>query len=306
MSTLDMSSSLLTSSTNPYIGNSVSSINAGLSTSTFTDQSISTNPVERYTTDYYAGNQVCLFMGNLWLTDITSIQFQSQQQKTPFWGYKSQKFDKLARGTQIIQGVLSMNYIHTNYLNMAVTAYLKTTINLNAIPAGSQVKQSDIQNFASNLIANNGTIDPTTLQYTTSGNLANSLSNSNSPLNSLSFDEVISQFEAYFWGANPSAGGKQEVIAADNLPPFDITITYGGYPKDRVGTQGSNDEFQSSHTTKVLSYVSITGHSQQLGITGEPIQDIFTFIARSEDTPITNVPVQLVTPAASNTGNVNQ
>lgn len=239
----------------------------------------------KYRTDYYSGSQVAIFMGNIWLSDISMIEFNLMQKKMPFYGYKSQMYDQMAKGTQLIEGVFSVAYSHTNWLNMAMSKYLEFTN-----PAGSQqsISESDVQQFLKNL--NAGNVDLQTLNYTTpviglqtpgDGTFANQ-----------SFDQKTEQLINFFWGNTSTAGNTYKVISPDNLPPFDITITFGNYPKDRPSAQ---DEFLSSHTVKVLSNIEITGYSMQVAITGEPIQEVYTFFARSMDTPLTRTPKTLTT-----------
>lgn len=277
--------------------------------SVFINQSLNpNNPVQHFTTDYYSGNQVCIFLGNTWLSDVTSLQFQYAQNKTPFWGYKSQKYDLVAKGTQLVQGVFSVNYIDASYLNMVV-AKLKSMDNT-GVSNNANVSSSDITNL-SNLLTTTNTIDPITLSYNSDGftsqvkqlidpgpltgpvQPATTLQNNN--LLNLPFNQKADILQQYFWGQNTNSPNAP--LSVDELPPFNITITYGGYPNTGFGP----DEFQSSHTVKVIESVDIINHQQMLAITGEPIQEIYTFIARSVSSPITRSTQQLATPAG--TGN---
>jgi hypothetical protein len=240
------------------------------------------NGIERYSTDYYAGCQVAIFLGDLWLSDITSIQYQATQNKKPFWGYKSKKFDLVAQGTQLVEGVFSINYTHTNYMNMAISEWKKrTTPNSNGT---NNVSEADIQSFLADL---RNSTDPNKIL-----NLQNSIGstvagkeNSFAQYPTTSKQAIL---ESYFWGAsnNPDT---QSVLAPDDLPPFDIAITFGNYPNDRLNPQNT-DEFISAHTVRTVTGIHLTSSSMQMAITGEPQQEIFTFIARSIDTPLTRIP----------------
>ena len=247
----------------------------------------STISTERYQTNYYSGSQVAIFMGNVWLSDISMIEFNLMQKKMPFYGYKSQLFDTMAKGTQLIEGVFSVAYTHTNWLNMAMSKYLEFTSNagLNA-----QVTQNDIELFLKQLKSGDvDQIDFSTLSYKT-GSLIPIQKPEDSKFANSNFDTKTNELINFFWGNTSTNGSVNKVISPDNLPSFDITITFGNYPKDRPAAQ---DEFLSSHTVKVLSNIEITGYSMQLAITGEPIQEVYTFFARSMDTPLTRSPKTL-------------
>ncbi|MFA5746170.1 MAG: hypothetical protein WC932_04935 [archaeon] len=254
----------------------------------YTDMSAQTGSEEKYVTDYYAGSQVAIFMGDLWLSDITMIQYQATQNKRPFWGYKSKKFDVMAQGTQLIQGVFSMNYTHTNFLNMAVAEWRKRTV----VPdKNTEISEDEIQRFLTDIKA---TSDPYLLKdlaYSPSG----VMNNQNNQFNNLDKSAKQALLEQFFWGADDVRLTSTAVIQPDDLPPFDITITFGNYPSSR-DNPNSMDEFTSAHTVKALTGVHITDSSMQIGISGEPIQEIFTFVARALDTPLTRVPKQFIVP----------
>lgn len=260
--TLSQSNSLPFNSES-YITQGFVSPNGG--PSTFINQSLDPQDPQHFTTDYYAGNQVCIFLGGLWISDVTSIQFQLNQGKTPFWGYKSQLYDTVAKGTKLVQGVFSVNFIDAHYINMAVAHYKDKKDASSTHP--SSVRPIDVTNITSQVQANPATIDP----YV---------------------EDILTQ---YWW--NQAQNSKNaNALSPDNLPRFDITLTYGGYPARQFGAQ---DEFISSHTVKVIEGVEILNHQQMLAITGEPVQEIYTFLARDISSPITRPVAQLVTPAGT-------
>lgn len=251
-----------------------------------TDQSANPNSItEKYETNYYSGSQVAIWMGNIWLDDISMIEFTLNQKKMPFYGYKSQLYDQVAMGTQIIEGVFTVAYTHTNWLNMARSKYEEFT-NPQSNKDQSGLNENDINTLINQSKA--GNIDFQTLKPTTPlVGIGTPESNSLTKLRESSFDNTTQELINFFWGNTSTAGNSYKVKSPDNLAAFDITITFGNYPKDRPS---ANDEFLSSHTIKVLSNVEITGYSMQVAITGEPIQEAYTFIARSMDTPLTRKP----------------
>lgn len=266
-----------------------------------TDQSIQNNTLGLYETDYYAGNQIMIFLGDLWLEDVTMIQFQLHQNKRPFYGYKSQQWNTVATGTQLVEGVFSINYTHTNYLNMAIAYYLSK----NGPSAGAQVNSStgnisvtDVQNYIQQLRNN-----PTMIQNLSPSPSGNPVIGSTATdFANLNFTDKANMLESYLWGASDSKSPMaDQVISPDNLPGFDIVISFGNYPQDRPG--GAPDEVTSSHTTSIINDVRITGRSIQSYVTGEPQQEVYTFIARGVDHPLTKNALKLTKPGAvSNAG----
>lgn len=259
-------------------------IAAGRQSMSLTDQSIINDGVERYVTDYYSGNQVMVFLSDLWIDDLTMIQFQAHQNKRPFYGYKSQRWDTVAAGTQIVEGVFALNYTHTNYLNMAVAYALKKNGD-NVQSSQGRVNDADVAAFIQDI--RNNPLMLQNLSYDQSGNPVKF----QAPLNLLSFDDKANLLEDALWGAPKSqALHENDVISPDNLPGFDIVISFGNYPQDRPA--GGKDEVISSHTTKIINDVRILSHSIQASVTGEPIQEVYTFIARGIDFPLTRSPLR--------------
>ena len=91
--------------------------------------------------------------------------------------------------------------------------------------------------------------------------------------------------EEYYWGrVDESEGniGEENITSADNLPVFDIVLTYGNY---NLGPR--NRDSISRHTLKVLKDVELIGQSQMINVNGQPIQEVYNFICRRIDVPIT-------------------
>ncbi len=262
---------------------------AGARSQGTSDRSVSNSPLERYTTDYYAGNQVSIFLGDIWIDELTMVQYQAQQNKRPFYGYKSQRYDTVAVGTQILEGMFSLNYTHTNYLNMMINAYL-TKVNPNT---AMKVNESEIQDFLTQVRNNPAILENLSIPSNALTSDAINFMIKNR-FAGLPFEDKATLLEEYFWRHpdDSASQGQGDVISADNLPGFDIVIAFGNYPPDRIG--GGVDEFASSHTFKIVKDVRIISSSIQAGVTGDPVQEVYTFLARGVDTPLTRRPANLV------------
>lgn len=72
---------------------------------------------------YYSGNQASLFIGDVWVDDITSIDYTLQHTRMPQYGYGSQHFDFVPKGSIIITGSFTINFREPNYLWLVLERY---------------------------------------------------------------------------------------------------------------------------------------------------------------------------------------
>ncbi len=75
-----------------------------------------------YSLDYFSGAQAHIYIGGILLDEVTSLQWSVQQSKVPVYGYASQFFNEMAKGSIIVQGQLSINFIEPNYLYSVLDA----------------------------------------------------------------------------------------------------------------------------------------------------------------------------------------
>lgn len=71
-----------------------------------------------YPYDYFSGTDAKVFFGDVWVDDIVTIQYTVNQNKVPIYGYASQLYDAVARGTVIVQGTLTVAFKEMGYLNL--------------------------------------------------------------------------------------------------------------------------------------------------------------------------------------------
>lgn len=230
--------------------------------------------------DFYSGSQITVWFGNIFMDDINSIQWARTQNKRPIYGYASQKFDAVAKGTVLTQGNFTINFRQVGYL----TAVMEEIKNIyKDITGGKTAEEKAKFNLESwpqvrKLIGHhlkNGTFGPTTSQA------MKDLGDSQD------FLELAKIYEDTIWGDVTAIDeyGKQREIAADvsqsEIIPngFNILITYGN-------TSGSENQTLNSRlqsTTKALNGVHLIGESQAIQVGGQPVQEQYNFIARSTD-----------------------
>lgn len=163
---------------------------------------------------YYSTVDAELFFGNIYIDEVTEIQWTLNQNTLPLFGYNSYCFDDIALGTRLIQGQFAINYTKANYLGL-----LQESSGFNEIARRQYGKD---------------------------------------------FAET-SYYSDYRKRLNLPKWDKG----------FDIVIGYG-YHQTEIG------KVKESETSSfaVLDCCQITGCSQGISYEGQPVQEIYTFIAR--------------------------
>lgn len=118
------------------------------------------------------------------------------------------------------------------------------------------------------------------------------------------FEPQASRYEAEVWGRTSSADDNHRrrtffyygMTGASYLKKngFDIYITYGPYPEKTIRMNGNKDDgmmaskLYAKHTNfnttvKAIRNIQITGVDQVLDASGNPIEEVYTFIAQDLD-----------------------
>lgn len=217
--------------------------------------------------DFYSGSQITVWFGNIMIDDIVSIQWQRQQNKKPIYGYASQQFDSVAKGTVIIQGSFTVNFRQSGYMSLIMGK-------IEEIYNGTSNKESwpEIQKVIGYHLRA-GTFGPQTAQEIIDLG------------NSEDFLQRAKQYEDIIWGNGgaedtPALSLAPDVKQSASIPDgFNILVTYGN-------TSGSNartlsDAMQS--TTKSIVGVHLVGESQVIQVGGQAVMEQYDFIARGTD-----------------------
>lgn len=229
--------------------------------------------------DFYSGSQITIWFGNVMLDDITSIQWYRTQNKLPLYGYASQMFDSVANGIVSIQGNFTINFRQTGYIS-AVVNEIQSLYQafVPGSPSSKNPFEADTWPVVSQLIGlhlRNGTFGPQTAAD------IKELGNS---------DDFFAQaklYEQIIWGDSEMANASRELynqspdITQSTLLPdgFNILITYGNPAQTDVSTVAQS----LKSTTKALNGVHLIGSAQMIQVGGQPIQEQYSFIARSTD-----------------------
>ena len=231
--------------------------------------------------DFYSGSQITVWFGDIMIDDISSIQWSRSQGKRPIYGYASQQFDAVAKGTVLVQGNFMVNFRQRGYLP-AILFEIKDLYDV-FHPKSSEEKspfnssQWPVTRDLISLHLKNGTFGPTTA----------------SEIKALGeredFFEAAKLYEKLIWGEEEFSlvgddyqptKSAADVYQSDIVPDgFTILVTYGN--SAWVEARTLNDQLQS--TTKTLNGVHIIGESQVIQVGGQPILEQYEFIARGSD-----------------------
>lgn len=216
-----------------------------------------------YSANYYSGSDIRIYFGDIWVDEVTNIEFTLQEQVAPIFGYASFTWDRVARGSRYVSGSFSINFKET--------AYLQTIMNS---------LRSDLDN------------DSTTGYFSKSEWDKNMTIEALVAQNKQDFHEIADSLEESFWGEGDQTARVQnqedttyfypslyseEISGLDQFKlakdGFNIVIAYGNQNM-------SGREVDSYETVQVIMGIQITGVSQQIGQNGQPIQEVYSFIAK--------------------------
>lgn len=72
---------------------------------------------------YYTSSQARVYIGNLFIDEMQSIQFAGQANVVPVYGYASRIADAFADGKSLVQGQLVLNYVNPAYMFTVLDEY---------------------------------------------------------------------------------------------------------------------------------------------------------------------------------------
>jgi len=70
---------------------------------------------------YFTITGARIYIGDLFIDELNSIQFALQDNAVPIYGYASRYYDALAQGRSLVQGQLALNFVSEGYLYTVLT-----------------------------------------------------------------------------------------------------------------------------------------------------------------------------------------
>lgn len=80
---------------------------------TFTRQQIE---YQQFPEEFFSGADVVIYFGDVWLADITGLQFELAEHVRPVYGYASYTWDVVKRGVRLINGQFRIAFTEAGYL----------------------------------------------------------------------------------------------------------------------------------------------------------------------------------------------
>lgn len=192
------------------------------------------------TIEHYSGSQVTVFVDDIWIDDAASFDISIQTQKSPYYGYGSQHFDLVAKGKVLVQGTLTINYKDPNYLWVILAHRDAKEKSLKR--AEEQKKRDELNRpLASDLL-----VERMQLVESEEG-----------------FQNIADLYLEKYW----NAPAKDPLIPEEpmNHRRFDLHFLYKG---------------DSPGVIERVEGVELMGKAKTVVSSGEPVQEVYHFIAR--------------------------
>lgn len=66
--------------------------------------------------EYFSGANARVYFGDIWVDELDSLAFEVNETVLPIYGFNSYVYDKIARGTRIVNGQFTLNLTEIGYL----------------------------------------------------------------------------------------------------------------------------------------------------------------------------------------------
>jgi hypothetical protein len=239
--------------------------------------------IKSYDQEYFSGAQVALFIGDIWVDEVSMFQMEVMQNKTPIYGYASELWDAISRGPKIVRGSFMINFKEAGYLFAVLNHYRKMgnkgsifTSNKTQSNPHSEDYKGAVRANIEEMMDNKGTSGQYDRVLRDMAGFASTKQGNTKGLDSA--EGLFEAFEDAIWGGQEKIdsfnfkNGVQSRSSTDyRLNGFDIYIQFGDY------ANGNNP----NHTVIKLENVHLTGQSIAVALDGNPIQEAYTFLARN-------------------------
>lgn len=225
---------------------------------------------KRFNEEYFSGQDARIYFGNTFVDEIVAFQFALQTNVAPIFGYASYTYDRMAVGSRQISGTFRINFKESYYLH-----FITNRLDLEL----GQLQKHSTSTTSKNKTAQVISPDHLVTLATT---------------NEEKFEELAYQFEESLWGKSSNVGiqnktnsrSNQDFFAPEDARPhiadqgFTIELFYGPYAQ-AYNTKDSTERVAS--TVHTITGVYLTGVSQVIDGSGQPIYEEYSFIGRDLD-----------------------
>jgi len=249
-----------------------------------------------YDLEYFSGAQMFLYIGDVWVDEITSLQYQHIQEKTPLYGYASQLADDFAPGHVIVQGAFTINFKEQGYLWAVLRRYKNMGINDSLVNTSGAKDLSGLDKYLFQRTPGDADRRPVwgsnvnktqrlNIERISQGDLTRgqaydfyhdlagySTFDTTSPRDRV-FENIVEAFEDQIWAKGVSNNDLRYQVRSptDNLfDDFDMYVVFGNYSQPAA-----------NHTVSKIIGVRLTSQGKMIKIDGEPQAEQYSFIAQT-------------------------
>jgi len=279
-----------------------------------------TNPLAgsiAYEYDHYSGSQISLMFGDVLVDNAIHVQFNVNQNRSPVYGYANNYYAFTAGGKVLVQGSLTIAFKEAGYLFWPIKRFHNRKLDSKflgdtwtsprygvtkngVITRGYDTSKADNTFTTAAKEAERKRIMRANIEQMAkwenqkpqrAGSPYNSFVKQLGALSDNRFEDWAEVFEDAIWyGSDPENAELRDMLfsknilddqllddeavlshrRADQYPPIDIWIAYGD-----INNQAAN------HTVKKLLDVSFVGQAQTIEVSGEPVFESYSFIAKN-------------------------
>jgi hypothetical protein len=215
---------------------------------------------------YNSGADVRIYFGDLWVDEISEIEFGLHEQVAPIFGYASHTFDRVARGNRYVQGQFVINFKESGYLQTVI----------NSLRSRSNEEPFDAERFKERIDSKGHREFHGVNHLSVEALISN-------------FDTMAQGYEDALWGEDSDSSGliknrsKDTFFYRDNHGEsvshlkehgFNILLTYGENSAD--SSRGS----KSAKTSQTIMGVQLMDVQQRVDPSGTPVSEVYSFIAK--------------------------
>ena len=251
-----------------------------------------------YDLDYFNGAQMFVYIGDVWVDEVTAMQYRLQQTKQPIYGYASQLFDDVAAGQVLVEGAFSINFKEQGYLWAVLRRYFGTqTSQLGNMTTskydgglfkgrrdkGNQMP--DLRRGGDRVGSNGKMVSRANIERIAQGEATksqrfqwyNSMAgyatfSGNNPRDR-AFENIVEAFEDEIWNPNHTNDGLNSQIRRTDqnaFDDFDIYCLWGDYSNPKA-----------NHTVQKIIGVRLTSLGKTVQTGPGVIQEEYSFIAQT-------------------------
>jgi hypothetical protein len=213
------------------------------------------NNYQVFPREYFSGVDCYIAFDNIPLTQIVTISFAAQEPIIPIYGYASYTYDAVAHGARIVTGSFTIAFKESLYIRSALEK-----------------------------LRSNGTSSASTKSVYSSMSKGE-LSAWVKGRSVSSIEALADEYSEKLWGnSNSEIVNKEKnpffTVAGSSLSEygFDIIISYGS---ELLELGKKIRDYPG--TVKLINGVHLTGVTQRVAPTGEPIYEEYSFIAKDLD-----------------------